>query len=59
MSNVLDCSIVLCEFEPQSRNYVHVLTNTLGKDMNSLTFLLSMGEIVLVLFFDREFFGIK
>ena len=31
MVNQLNCDIVVNEFELQSRNYVHFLTNTLGK----------------------------
>ena len=34
--NVLDCDIVINEFELQSRHYVHFWTNTLGKCMNPL-----------------------
>ena len=30
VSNLLDCSIVLSEFELKSRYYVHFRTNTLG-----------------------------
>ena len=36
MANVLDCNIVVSEFEPQSCYYVHFGTNTLGKGINSL-----------------------
>ena len=36
MVEALDCRIVVCEFELQSRYYVHFRTNTLGKAMNPL-----------------------
>ena len=36
MLKVLDCGIVVSEFELQSRYYVHFQTNTLGKGMNPL-----------------------
>ena len=32
--NVLDCDIVVSEFELQSRYHVHIRINALGKDMN-------------------------
>ena len=35
-ANVLDCVLEVSEFEPQSRYYVHIQTNTLGKGMNLL-----------------------
>ena len=31
VANVLDCDIIVSKFELQSHNYVHFLTNTLGK----------------------------
>ena len=34
--NVLDCNIVVSEFELQSHCYIHFQINTLGKVMNSL-----------------------
>ena len=42
MVKVLDCGIVVHEFEPQSCYDVHFQTNTLGKGMNPLI-LPSMG----------------
>ena len=36
MVKAMDCEIVVSEFELQSRYYIHFLTNTLGKGMNSL-----------------------
>ena len=36
MIKTLDCGIVISEIEIQSRNNVHVQTNTLEKDMNPL-----------------------
>ena len=47
---VLDCRIMVSEFELQSRYYVHFRTNTLGKGMNPVI-LLAMGYIVPLLFF--------
>ena len=37
VANVLDCNIVVNEFELQSRYFVYFPTNTLGKDMNHLS----------------------
>ena len=37
MANVLDCDIIVYEFELQSRHYIHFWTNTFGKGMNTLT----------------------
>ena len=34
--NVLDCDIVVSEFELQSRNHVHFRTCSFGKGMNPL-----------------------
>ncbi len=42
MVKVLNCGIVVCEFELQSRFYVHFRANTLGKVMKPLI-LLAMG----------------
>ena len=36
MVKVMDCGIVVSEFELQSRYYVHFRANTLGKGMNPL-----------------------
>ena len=36
VANMLDCDIVVSEFELQSRYYVHLRTNTLGKGINLL-----------------------
>ena len=33
---VVDCGIVVSEFELQSLHYIHFRTNTLGKGMNPL-----------------------
>ena len=35
-ANVLDFNIVVSEFEPKSRDYIHFRINTLGKVMNPL-----------------------
>ena len=42
MVKVMDCGIVVSEFEFQLRYYVHFQANTLGKGMNPLI-LLAMG----------------
>ena len=34
--SVVDCDIVVSEFELQPRYYIHFQTNTLGKGMNPL-----------------------
>ena len=36
VANVLDCDIIVSEFEIQSRYYVHFQINTLRKGMNLL-----------------------
>ena len=36
VANMMDCDIVVSEFELQSRYYYHFLSNTLGKGMNLL-----------------------
>ena len=35
MVKAMDCGIIVCEFVLQSRYYVHIRVNTLGKGMNS------------------------
>ena len=47
MVKVMDCRIVLIEFELQSRYYVLFRTNTLRKGMNTLI-LPAVDEIVLL-----------
>ena len=42
MVKAMDCGIVVSEFELQSRYYVHVRANTLGKGKNPFI-LLAMG----------------
>ena len=58
VTNVLDCNIVVSEFELQSIYYVHVRTNTPGKGMNPHIFPF-MGYIVQLLFFYKNGFGIE
>ena len=36
MVKTMDCGIVVREFVPQSRYYIHFRTNTLGEGMNPL-----------------------
>ena len=55
---VLDCGIVVSEFELQLHYYVHFQTNTLGKGMN-LLILPAMGYKASLLFFKKDGFGIK
>ena len=57
MVKVLDSGIVISEFEPQSRYYVHFRTNSLRKGMDRLV-LLAMGFIVPLLFW-KDRFGMK
>ena len=38
VDNVLDCNIIIQEFNLQSHYYAHFWTNTFGKGMNSLIF---------------------
>ena len=45
MVKVMDCGIVVREFELQSLYYVHFRANNLGKGMNPLI-VQAMGEIV-------------
>ena len=58
MANVLNCKIVVSEFELQSHYYVHFRINTLGKGMNSLI-LPAMGEKIPLLLFYKNDFGIQ
>ena len=59
MANVMDCDIVLSEFELQSHYYyAHFKNNNLGKGMKPL--ILSAMELTLPLtFFFKYYFGIK
>ena len=52
-ANVLDCEIVVCEFEFYSRYYIHT-----AKSMNPLI-LLIMAQIIPLLFYNSDSFGIK
>ena len=36
MVNMLDCNILVSEFEPQSHFYAYFQTNTLGKSVTSI-----------------------
>ena len=58
MVKAMDCGIVVREFVLQSRYYVHFRANTLGKGMNPLI-LPAIGQIVPLLFFSKNSFGIK
>ena len=58
MVKAMDCGIVVSEFVLQSRYYVHFQTNTVENGMNPLI-LPAMGEIVPLLFFLENGFGIK
>ena len=48
MAKVMDCGLVVSDFEPQSFYYVSFQTNTIGKGMNSLK-LTVMGRIISLL----------
>ena len=56
--NATDCGIVVSEFVFQSGYYVDFRANTLEKGMNPLI-LPAMGEIVPLLFFSKDGFGIE
>ena len=58
MVKTMNCGIVVREFELHLRYYVHFRANTLKKGMDTLI-LPAMGEIVLLLFFLGNSFGIK
>ena len=58
VANVLDCDIVVREFEFQSRYYVHFRTNALWKGMNS-HILPAVSKPVPLQFFYKDGFGIK
>ena len=58
MVKAMDCGIIVSEFILQLRYYIHFRANTLGKGMNPLI-LPAMGEIVPLLFFLENGFGIK
>ena len=58
MAIVMDCGLVVSEFELQSCYYVHFRTNTFGKGMNFFV-PQAMGWTVSVRFFNKDDFGIK
>ena len=58
VANVMDCNLIVSEFELQLFYYIHYRTNTLGKYMNSIV-PPTMGQIVPLLFFYKDGFGIK
>ena len=55
---MLDCNIVITEFELQSCYRIHFRANALRKGINTLIFFI-MGLIVPLLFFCMCRFGIK
>ena len=57
--NVLDCDIVVSEFELKSRFSVHFQTNALGEGKNLLNLHPAVGLILPLLFFFMNDFGIK
>ena len=57
-ANVLDYNIVESEFEPKSRYYVHLRTNTLEKCMNPLI-IPAMVKTETTTFSNKDIFGIK
>ena len=58
MVKVMDCGIVISEFELQSRYNINFRTNTHGKGMKPLN-LPAIGQIVVLVFFSKDGFGIK
>ena len=58
VANVLNCDIVVSEFELQSCFYVYIRTNTIGKYMNPIV-LSAIGEIVPLLFFYKNSLDFK
>ena len=58
MVKVLNCGIVVREFELQSTDYVHFRTNTLGKGMNPLI-PPAVGQKASLLLFLKDGFDIK
>ena len=58
MIKAMDCEIFESDFKLQSRYYVHFQTNTIGKCINPLI-LPAIGQIVPLLFFSKDGFGIK
>ena len=59
IANVLNCDILVSEFEFQSRYYVRFQTNTLRKDMKHLFSLPGMVLIVPLMFSYNDGLGIK
>ena len=57
VAKVPGCDIVVNEFELQSRYIIHFRTNTIGKGINHL--ISRAMNIISLLFFDRDSFGIK
>ena len=55
MANVLDCDMVVSEFEPQSPYYVHFRINTLGKSIIPFNQTTAMGQIIPLLFYNISF----
>ena len=50
---MIDCNLVVSEFELDLYNYVHIWTNALGKGMNSFI-LQAMNKIVQLMFFYKD-----
>ena len=58
MVKAMDYGTVVSEFEILPRYHVHFRTNTLGKGM--IPFILpAMGQLVPLMFFSKDGFGIK
>ena len=55
---MLNCNIIVSKFKLQSHYYIHFYANIIGKGMN-LFILQIMGQIVTLLFFHKDGFGIK
>ena len=54
LQNVFDRDIVISEFEPQSRNYVHIRSNIPRKGMNNFIIPALVLRIPLLLFFKDD-----
>ena len=59
VANVLDCNIVVSEFELQSHSHAHFMTNNIRQSWNILFPTSAMGEIAPQLFFCKNDFGTK
>ena len=59
LANELDWNTVVCKFEFQLHYYIHFQTKTLGKGNSFLCLSSGMGQVVPLLFFNIDGFGIE